>query len=601
MSRERRLFLIGAAILGALAFSIVANSAPPSGPGGVSTFAILSTASSVIMGNAERVVSQPGNIGATRIKAGRSGSFSNNLIASVPSGKAIRLGRVTSVLGRCASGGGAINLRPGSACNGGEDSSGANPLLHTLSDAIEDAAGFAQALESYSATQTLEARIKVGRSRTATIALTPGFNVVDIPAISVGEAAALVLDGASTTSAVIRVAGDLTLGKAARLNLLGGIVPQNVVVFVNGSAVSLGNKSSLSGTLFASAAACELGADILLTGSLICRGRIKMGTGDVVRVTPVALNLLTAKLYVMDAPLTFAPNLREYSNPDPLGGDIPPLGVLGGPATALLNPAFLALDRVGSGNAYVSNPNSGSLPQSINVFAPPINGDRAPSPFIFGPNTDLTSPAGIALDGSSNIYVANTTSNRITVFPAGSNGDQFPIFTIQGADTGLSSPVGLALDSNEDIWVVNTAGSISLTEYLSGQCASGSTCDQPPTAVITNPALSGPLDLAFDHQGNIWVTNPIGNSNSSLLEFSPSGKLIATIAGAQTTLNFPIGIALDGAGELLVGNFAGASVLGFNPAACTSADPQPCDLKPDFILAGPTSQLLAPAGLALGP
>ena len=554
MSRNRRLLPPWVATLAALAICSPASAGLPPGPGAASSFAILSTTSRVIVGGTARVISQPGNIGATSITTGRSGSFSGNLIAATLSGGAIDLGKATSVQGGCASGGGAIKLRAASACSGGEDSGGTSPLLDTLSNASRDAADFVRALESYTATQSFDTQIKINRLQTATISLAADFNVVDVPAISVGGAATLVLSGAATTSVVIRIAGDFTMGEAARLSLLGGIDPGKVAVLVNGSAVSFANRSSLSGTVLASAGNCRLGNKVGLTGSLVCEGTIRMGNGDVVSVNPISPNLLTAKLYVMDSPLTSAPNVREYPNPAPSGGDLAPLGVLGGPACALFNPLFLTLDRIGSGNLYVSNPNSSSLPQSINVYRQPIAGDRQPSPFIFGSKTSMTSPAGIGLDSSRNIYVADTATNRIVVFPAGSDKNQPPLFAIGGPHAGMSQPIGVALDGDDDVWVVNSMPPISLTKYQNGQCASGSTCDQAPAAMITSSALSHPIDLALDRRGNLWVTNLQGSSGAgveSILQFSPDGTLLATIAGAKTTLSFPIGIAIDGAGNLL--------------------------------------------------
>ncbi len=506
--------------------------------------------------------------------------------------------------GRCVSGGGAIDLRRVSACNDGEDESGASPLLQALSNGIEDATDFAVELRSYTPTLSFDAPLKVGKAQTRTIALTPDFNVIDVPAITIGPAAALVLDGASTSSVIIRVAGNLMMRNTARFDLRGGIVPQHVVVLVEGSAVRLSNKSSLTGTLFASDGSCRLRNQVSLTGSIVCGGKITLGGGDVVSFEPLDPNLLTAKLYVVDSPLLAAPNVREYRNPASSGGDASPLAVLGGPATALQSPVFVALDRNGAGTVYITNPNSAELPQSINGYAQPINGDHAPSPFIFGGHTGLINPTGIAIDSSGKIYATNTMGNRLAVYPTGSNGDQSPLFTIEGPHTGLSGPVGLALDGNENIWTVNVSAPCIIAKYQNGQCASGTTCDQSPALVISNPALSGPTDLAFDRRGNIWVTNSGTSSPTgvdSVLEFSPLGTLLVTIEGARTTLNFPFGIAIDGAGNVLVANFESSSIVGFRPDACTPADTQPCNIKPDFTLAGPNSELIQPAGLAFGP
>lgn len=51
----------------------------------------------------------------------------------------------------------------------------------------------------------------------------------------------------------------------------------------------------------------------------------------------------------------------------------------------------------------------------------------------------------------------------------------------------------------------------------------------------------------------------------------------------------------------MTANFLGGYVAGFKFGSCIASDPQPCNIKPAFILAGPNSELNQPAGLALGP
>ncbi len=111
--------------------------------------------------------------------------------------------------------------------------------------------------------------------------------------------------------------------------------------------------------------------------------------------------------------------------------------VLAGGNTELTDPAGIALD--GAGKIYVANP--GNL--SITVYAAGASGDATPIATIRGSNTGLTGgPYGIALDGAGNIYVANPlNSNNVLVFAAGASGNVTPIVTIAGGNTGLNFPV----------------------------------------------------------------------------------------------------------------------------------------------------------------
>src|SRR5207249_8412524 len=91
-----------------------------------------------------------------------------------------------------------------------------------------------------------------------------------------------------------------------------------------------------------------------------------------------------------------------------------------------------------------------------------------------------------------------------------------------------------------------------------------------------NTGLNGPFGIALDGAGNIYVSN--GGNSITVYAAGASGDATptATIAGGNTGLNFPFGIALDGAGNIYVTNLnansitvyaAGASGNGTSAAA----------------------------------
>ena len=92
----------------------------------------------------------------------------------------------------------------------------------------------------------------------------------------------------------------------------------------------------------------------------------------------------------------------------------------------------------------------------------------------------------------------------------------------------------------------------SITVYAAG--ASG---NATPTATIAggNTGLGVPYGIALDGAGNIYVANAGGNS-ITVYAAGASGNATptATIAGGNTGLCVPIGIALDGAGKIYVAN-----------------------------------------------
>src|SRR2546421_250968 len=64
------------------------------------------------------------------------------------------------------------------------------------------------------------------------------------------------------------------------------------------------------------------------------------------------------------------------------------------------------------------------------------NGNIYPNRVLAGPHTGITSPRGLALDGSGRLFVADQLSSRVLVFDADANGDAAPVITL----TGFKSP-----------------------------------------------------------------------------------------------------------------------------------------------------------------
>jgi sugar lactone lactonase YvrE len=104
--------------------------------------------------------------------------------------------------------------------------------------------------------------------------------------------------------------------------------------------------------------------------------------------------------------------------------------------------------------------------------------------------------------------------------------------------------------SDKALYVAN--GSNTITVY-----AAGANCNATPTASIagTNTGLADPEGIALDAGGQLHVAN---YANNSITAYASGGTgnvtPTATIAGGNTRLNLPIGIAFDAAGRLYVAN-----------------------------------------------
>ncbi|HWE52592.1 MAG TPA: NHL repeat-containing protein [Bryobacteraceae bacterium] len=196
-------------------------------------------------------------------------------------------------------------------------------------------------------------------------------------------------------------------------------------------------------------------------------------------------------------------------------------------------------------------------------------------------NAELHSPSGVALDGSGNLYIADTLNNRIRKVStvgviATVAGNGLPSYSGDGGPAtlaGLNSPTGVALDSAGNLYIadernnrirkVNMAGAIST---VAGNGTVGSGGDG---GLAVNAEFYYPVGVAVDGSGDIYVAD---SGNQRIRKINSSG-LVSTIAGngvvgyscangAATAvgLHNPTGVALDGAGNLYIADYGNQCV-----------------------------------------
>lgn len=241
-----------------------------------------------------------------------------------------------------------------------------------------------------------------------------------------------------------------------------------------------------------------------------------------------------------------------------------------GDHTRLTSP--IAIAREPSGDLVVVNPEKVTAPQKPGsvVTLPAKAGNVHPKHVI---KCHQFAPWGVAVDASSNIWIADSSVNRIAEYAPDAQGCATPIAVIQGAATQLSSPTGLALNSQGQIVVGNFVDD-SIEVF-----AKGATGNVPPIVRIAggNTKLINSEGLAVDANDNIWVTiYGSGTNPAQILEFDRTAKGNAApkrvISGPLTLLSATIGIAVDPhTGEIYACNggsqFTGRAVLVFSPDA----------------------------------
>lgn len=139
-------------------------------------------------------------------------------------------------------------------------------------------------------------------------------------------------------------------------------------------------------------------------------------------------------------------------------GNIAPARVITGGATKL--------SRTMHGIAYdpqrdeIYAPNA--LADAVLVFRGGANGNEPPVRVIQGPSTGLVNPHAISLDlDHREILVASLSAKAIAVFSMDANGNAAPIRYIKGSKTGLGHVVGLGVDAASSLLVVANSEDIS--------------------------------------------------------------------------------------------------------------------------------------------
>ena len=161
---------------------------------------------------------------------------------------------------------------------------------------------------------------------------------------------------------------------------------------------------------------------------------------------------------------------------------------------------------------------------------------------------------GIALDASGNIYVSDayyhvirviTKSTGIITTVAGTGRVSDRTFDYYTGDGGLATsatlygPVGLALDASGNIYVTdlfnnvirkitNSTGIITTVAGTGRQGNGGYGYYTGDGGLATNATLNGPEGIAFDASGNIYVSD---SYNNVIRKITNSTGIITTVAG----------------------------------------------------------------------
>ena len=241
---------------------------------------------------------------------------------------------------------------------------------------------------------------------------------------------------------------------------------------------------------------------------------------------------------------------------------------------------------------YIADPEQ----NTIQMFPAGSNGAMKPAPKFNG-DTGIIAPTGVALDAKGQIYVANDgvatghpELDDVTVFPAESNANVPPIRGI----SNFSSPQAIAVGLDGTTYVLNGTGDHGDSGGISIVGPDGT----PWLRTIVS-GIDDPSGLALDHDGNLYVVNSGGQS---ITVYGPhtdgADPPIRTISGEKSKLNSPVEIAVDAAGKIYVTN--DGSIGPGADSITVYAPGSSGNVAPIAVIAGPSTQLKLPQGIAIG-
>jgi 6-phosphogluconolactonase (cycloisomerase 2 family) len=239
---------------------------------------------------------------------------------------------------------------------------------------------------------------------------------------------------------------------------------------------------------------------------------------------------------------------------------------------------------------YVANLGA---PGSMTVYASGATGNAKPIQDISGSKTGLINPFGVAVDGSGDIYTT-TDDDVIAVYAAGATGNVAPIREIIVNVKPYHALKGIAVDPiNGDTYVANPDSNAILIYAASAHGKA------TPIGTIagSQTGLNGPFGVALDKSENIYIANK-ENSSVTVYVAGSTGNVAPTqtIAGTRTELDLPEQLALDSNSNIYVANATSPSGNGSLTVYAAGANG---DVAPTETIDGAKTELNLPGGIAV--
>ncbi len=203
--------------------------------------------------------------------------------------------------------------------------------------------------------------------------------------------------------------------------------------------------------------------------------------------------------------------------------------VAANPLTALVSsglsgPYGVAVD--GSGNVYIADTGNNAIKEwtaTNNTVTDLVS-------------VGLNRPAGVAVDGAGNVYISDTFNNAIKKWTAANN----TVTTL--VSSGLGEPGGVAVDG---------AGNVYIADSLNSAIKEWTAANSNVTTLVSS-GLSYPTSVAVDGAGNVYIADI---NLKTIKKWTAANNTVTTMVSSG--LSYPYGVAVDGSGNVYIANNIG--------------------------------------------
>jgi streptogramin lyase len=260
-----------------------------------------------------------------------------------------------------------------------------------------------------------------------------------------------------------------------------------------------------------------------------------------------------------------------------------------GAAAQFFAPYGTAVDS--NGNVYVADSNNDTVRKItpggvVTTLAgtPGVAGSADGT----GPAARFNAPVGIAVDGNGNVYVGDFTNETIRKITPGGvvttlAGTAGVAGTVDATGTAaqFSSPAGVAVDGSGNVYVVDQTDDTvrkvtpaGVVTTVAGTASTPGTID----GTGTGARFSSPYGIASSQNGTLYVAD---TDNDTIRMITPAG-VVTTIAGTAKSegsadgtgsaarFKVPVAVAVDGNGNVYVSDYENVTIRMINPAGAVT-------------------------------